>query len=47
VPAVGDLSHVERQMLRNLLHFGRATSATSPCRAVTSSAVPVTIGFPE
>jgi CBS domain containing-hemolysin-like protein len=25
-PAVGDLSHVERQMLRNLLHFGERTA---------------------
>ena len=26
IPAVGDLSHVERQMLRNLLHFGERTA---------------------
>ncbi len=25
-PQVGDLSHVERQMLRNLLHFGEKTA---------------------
>jgi CBS domain containing-hemolysin-like protein len=36
VPVRGDLSAIERQMLRNLLHFGDLTAARSPCRAATS-----------
>jgi hypothetical protein len=36
VPAVGDLSPVERQMLRNLLHFGESMSRIFRCRAATS-----------
>jgi CBS domain containing-hemolysin-like protein len=45
VPAVGDLSHVERQMLRNLLHFGERTVGDIAVPRVDIIAVPSTISF--
>ena len=45
VPAVGDLSPIERQMLRNLLHFGESTVADIAVPRRDIIAVPVTIGF--
>ena len=45
VPAVGDLSSVERQMLRNLLHFGERTAGDIAVPRVDIIAVPNTIGF--
>lgn len=45
VPAVGDLSHVERQMLRNLLHFGESDVGDIAVPRGDIIAVPVTIGF--
>jgi CBS domain containing-hemolysin-like protein len=47
VPAVGDLSHVERQMLRNLLHFGESTAGDIAVPRGDIIAVPSTIGFEE
>jgi CBS domain containing-hemolysin-like protein len=47
VPRVGDLSSVERQMLRNLLHFGERTAGDIAVPRGDIIAVPVTIGFPE
>ena len=47
VPAVGDLSHVERQMLRNLLHFGESDVGDIAVPRGDIIAVPVTIGFPD
>jgi CBS domain containing-hemolysin-like protein len=47
VPAVGDLSHVERQMLRNLLHFGESTAGDIAVPRGEIIAVPSTIGFAE
>jgi CBS domain containing-hemolysin-like protein len=44
-PAVGDLSPVERQMLRNLLHFGESKVADIAVRRGDIIAVPSTIGF--
>jgi len=44
-PAVGDLSPVERQMLRNLLHFGESKVADISVRRGDIIAVPSTIGF--
>jgi CBS domain containing-hemolysin-like protein len=45
VPAVGDLSHVERQMLKNLLHFGERTAGDIAVPRGDIIAVPSTIGF--
>ncbi len=47
VPAVGDLSHVEREMLRNLLHFGERTAGDIAVTRGDIIAVPQTIGFAE
>jgi CBS domain containing-hemolysin-like protein len=47
VPAVGDLSHVERQMLRNLLHFGESTAGDIAVPRGEIIAVPSTISFDE
>jgi CBS domain containing-hemolysin-like protein len=47
VPAVGDLSHVERQMLRNLLHFGESTAGDIAVPRGDIIAVTSTIGFEE
>src|SRR5205085_8295794 len=44
-PMVGDLSPVERQMLRNLLHFGESTVADIAVTRGDIIAVPSTIGF--
>jgi CBS domain containing-hemolysin-like protein len=45
VPAVGDLSPIERQMLRNLLHFGESTVADIAVPRSDIIAVPVNIPF--
>jgi CBS domain containing-hemolysin-like protein len=45
VPKVGDLSHVERQMLKNLLHFGESDVADIAVPRGDIVAVPSTIGF--
>lgn len=45
VPMVGDLSPVERQMLRNLLHFGERTAGDLAVPRGDIIAVPSTIGF--
>jgi len=44
-PAVGDLSHVERQMLKNLLHFGERTADDLAVPRGEIVAVPSTISF--
>jgi CBS domain containing-hemolysin-like protein len=44
-PVVGDLSPVERQMLRNLLHFGESEVADIAVPRGEIIAVPSTIGF--
>jgi CBS domain containing-hemolysin-like protein len=44
-PAVGDLTHVERQMLKNLLHFGERTADDLAVPRGEIVAVPSTIGF--
>ena len=44
-PMVGDLSPVERQMLRNLLHFGESEVADIAVTRGDIIAVPSTIGF--
>jgi CBS domain containing-hemolysin-like protein len=44
-PAVGDLSPVERQMLRNLLHFGESNVADIAVPRSDIIAVPSTISF--
>jgi hemolysin (HlyC) family protein len=44
-PKVGDLSSVERQMLRNLLHFGESKVADIAVTRGDIIAVPSTIGF--
>jgi CBS domain containing-hemolysin-like protein len=46
-PKVGDLSHVERQMLRNLLHFGESDVSDIAVPRGDIIAVPSTIGFDE
>ena len=43
----GDLSSVERQMLRNLLHFGERTAGDVAVPRSDIIAVPETIGFTE
>jgi CBS domain containing-hemolysin-like protein len=45
VPAVGDLSHVERQMLKNLLHFGEREAGDIAVPRGDIIAVPSTTGF--
>jgi CBS domain containing-hemolysin-like protein len=45
VPQVGDLSHVERQMLLNILHFGEKTVADVAVPRADIIAVPSTITF--
>jgi CBS domain containing-hemolysin-like protein len=47
VPRVGDLSHVERQMLRNILHFGEKTAADVAVPRSDIIAVPTDIAFPD
>lgn len=44
-PMVGDLTPIERQMLRNLLHFGESTVADIAVPRGDVIAVPSTIGF--
>src|SRR3954462_2067175 len=46
-PIVGDLSPVERQMLRNLLHFGESTVGDIAVPRGDIIAVPNTIGFED
>jgi len=46
-PKVGDLSPVERQMLRNLLHFGESTVGDIAVPRGDIIAVPSTIGFDD
>ncbi|HEV2867244.1 MAG TPA: hemolysin family protein [Allosphingosinicella sp.] len=45
VPRVGDLSHVERQMLRNILHFGEKTAGDVVVPRGDIIAVPTTMTF--
>ncbi|HEX8511916.1 MAG TPA: CBS domain-containing protein, partial [Allosphingosinicella sp.] len=45
VPVVGDLTPIERQMLRNLLHFGESTVADIAVPRGDIIAVPATITF--
>jgi CBS domain containing-hemolysin-like protein len=47
VPAVGDLTPIERQMLRNLLHFGESTVADIAVPRSDIIAVPSDIAFPD
>ena len=47
VPRVGDLSHVERQMLRNILHFGEKTAGDVAVPRGDIMAVPNTVSFAE
>jgi CBS domain containing-hemolysin-like protein len=47
VPAVGDLSPIERQMLRNLLHFGESTVADIAVTRGDIIAIPSDISFPD
>ena len=47
VPRVGDLSHVERQMLRNILHFGEKTAGDVAVPRGDIIAVPNTVTFEE
>jgi CBS domain containing-hemolysin-like protein len=44
-PAVGDLTHVERQMLKNLLHFGERTADDLAVPRGEIVAVPSSISF--
>src|SRR3954470_11365495 len=46
-PVAGDLTPVERQMLRNLLHFGDETEGDICVTRGDISAVPATISFEE
>jgi CBS domain containing-hemolysin-like protein len=46
-PTGGDLSHVERQMLRNILHFGEKTAGDVAVPRGDIYAVPATTGFAE
>ena len=46
-PIAGDLSPAERQMLRNLLHFGERTAGEIAVTRGDIMAVPATIGFDE
>ena len=45
VPQVGDLSNVERQMLRNILHFGEKTASDVAVPRADIIAVPTSITF--
>jgi CBS domain containing-hemolysin-like protein len=45
VPGVGDLSHVERQMLLNILHFGEKNAGDVAVPRGDIFAVPATTGF--
>jgi CBS domain containing-hemolysin-like protein len=45
VPRVGDLSNVEREMLRNILHFGEKTAGDVGVPRADVLAVPADIGF--
>src|SRR5688572_1784390 len=45
VPRFGDLSHVERQMLRNILHFGEKTVADVAVPRADMIAIPVETSF--
>jgi CBS domain containing-hemolysin-like protein len=45
VPQVGDLSNVERQMLRNILHFGEKTASDVAVPRADIIAVPTSISF--
>ena len=47
VPRVGDLTSVERQMLRNLLHFGESTVGDIAVTRGDMIAVPDTVSFAE
>jgi len=47
VPRVGDLSNVERQMLRNILHFGEKTASDVAVPRADIMAVPDTTSFQE
>ena len=47
VPAGGDLSHVERQMLLNILHFGEKNAGDVAVPRGDIYAVPVDTGFAE
>ena len=47
VPKVGDLTHVERQMLRNLLHFGERTAGDVGVPRGEIIAVPNSTSFNE
>ena len=46
-PRVGDLSNAERQMLRNILHFGEKTASDVAVPRADIMAVPDTTGFQE
>jgi CBS domain containing-hemolysin-like protein len=46
-PRVGDLSNVERQMLRNILHFGEKTAGDVAVPRADIIAVPASIGFED
>ena len=46
-PAVGDLTPIERQMLRNLLHFGESNVDDIAVTRGDIIAVPSTIAFPD
>src|SRR5215211_5826825 len=46
-PRVGDLSHAERQMLRNILHFGEKSASDVAVPRTDIIAVPDTISFQE
>src|SRR5687767_2598400 len=45
VPQVGDLSNAERQMLRNILHFGEKTASDVAVPRSDIIAVPTSIAF--
>ena len=45
IPRVGDLSNVERQMLRNILHFGEKTAGDVAVPRADIIAVPATTTF--
>lgn len=47
VPRVGDLSSVERQMLRNILHFGEKRAGDIAVPRADIIAVPCTLSFEE
>src|SRR3712207_1790439 len=45
--SIGDLSHVERQMLRNMLHFGEKSAGDVAVPRSDIIAVPCTVSFAE